>query len=168
MWRNSKKWIIVDVVTYVSQTNAIHTMAWWLGGSMFQEVEQAESSTLATPGSYPLPTSSLRATITATIIREEAAESLLPDIQGDAERAALTHVLNRYKAQWWLLHLHRVGADPVSYWRKQLGAEIMGATRDKNGPSQRKKLLWRFFQSFTPTGKYDLVDLDLDPLSGNL
>jgi hypothetical protein len=164
MWKNSKKWIIVDVVTHVSQSQAIHTMAWWLGVSMYQEVEQAESSTLATPGSYPLPTSSLRATITATIIREEAAESLLPAIQGDAELAALAHVLNRYKAQWWLLHLRRVGADPVSYWREQFGVEITAATRDKNGTSQQKKFLWCFFQSFTLKGKYELVDLNLDPL----
>ena len=80
---------------------------------MFQEVEHAKSSTFATIGSYPLAISSRRATITATIIREEAAESLLPDIQGDAELAALTHVLNRYNAQWWLLNLRIVGADPL-------------------------------------------------------
>lgn len=131
---------------------------------MFQEVEHAESSTFATLGSYPLPTSSRRATITATIIREEAAESLLPDIQGDAELAALTHVLNRYHVLWWLLHLRRVGADPVSYWKEQLGDEIKAATICENDPPQRMKFPWGFFQSFTAKGKYDLVDLDLDPL----
>jgi hypothetical protein len=131
---------------------------------MFQESVHAESSTLSPPGSYPLSESLRRATITATIIREEAAESLLPGIQGDAELAALTQVLNRYKAQWWLKHLSRVGADPVIYWREQLGEEIKAATRGKNTPSQRKKFPWRFFQSFTASVKYDLVDLDLDPL----
>jgi hypothetical protein len=131
---------------------------------MFQEVEHAEGSTFATLGSYPLPTSSRRATITATIIREEAAESLLPAIQGVAERAALTHVLNRYTAPWWLLHLRRVGADPVSYWKEQLGDEIKAAIICENDAPQRKKLPWCFFQSFTARVIYDLVDLDLDPL----
>jgi hypothetical protein len=131
---------------------------------MFQESVHAESSTLAPRGSYPLSESLRRATITATIIREEAAESLLPDIQGDAELVALTQVLNRYKAQWWLKHLSSVGADPVIYWREQLGEEIKAATRGKNSTSQREKFPWRFFQSFTASVKYDLVDLDLDPL----
>jgi hypothetical protein len=58
---------------------------------------------------------------------------------GDAELAADAHVLNRYKAAWWLKHLSRVGADLVGYWREQLGEEIEAATRDKNGPPQRKK-----------------------------
>jgi len=131
---------------------------------MFEESVHAESSTLSTPGSYPLSESLHRATITATIIREEAAESLLPGIQGDAELAALTQVLNRYKASWWLKHLSRVGADPVIYWREQLGEEIKAATRGKNSPSQRKKYPWCFFRSFTARVKYELVDLDLDPL----
>jgi hypothetical protein len=74
---------------------------------MFQEVEQAESSTFATLGPYPPPTSSLRIKITATIIREEAAESLLVDIQEEAELVALACVLNRYDAQWWVQHLLR-------------------------------------------------------------
>src|SRR5215831_1428100 len=99
---NSEKRTIVDVVTHVSQTHAKHTMTWRLGGSLFQEGEHTESCTLSTLGSYPLPTSSRRATITATIIREEAAESLLAGIQGDAELAALVEELNRYPTQWWL------------------------------------------------------------------
>lgn len=131
---------------------------------MFQESVHTEISALSTPGSYPLSESLRRATITATIIREEAAESLLPGIQGDAELAALTRVLNRYKAQWWLKHLSCVGADPVIYWREQLGEEIKAATRGKNRPSQRKKFPWYFFRNFTASVKYDLVDLDLDPL----
>lgn len=131
---------------------------------MFQQDVHAESSTLSTLGSYPLSESSLRATITATIIREEAAESLLPHIPEDAELAALTQVLNRYKAQWWLKHLSCVGTDPVIYWREQLGEEIKAATRGKNSPSQRKKYPWCFFRSITARVKYDLVDLDLDPL----
>ena len=131
---------------------------------MFEESVRGESSTLSTQGSYPLSESSRRATITATIIREEAAESLLPGIQGDAELAALARVLNRYKALWWLKHLSRVGADPVIYWREQLGEEIKAATRGKDSPSQRKKCHWCFFRSSTARVKYDLVDLDLDSL----
>jgi hypothetical protein len=96
MQRNSKKRVIVDVVTHVRQTHAVHTMAWQLRGSKFQEGEHAESSTLSTLGSYPLATSSRRATMTVTIIREEAAESFLAGIQGDAEPASLVEVLNRY------------------------------------------------------------------------
>jgi hypothetical protein len=130
---------------------------------MFQVSVLTESSTLSTPSSYPLSKYSRRAAITATIIREEATESLLPDIQGDAELAALTHVLNRYNAQWWLKHLRNVGADPGSYWKAQLGEEIKAATRGKNSPTPRKKFPWCFFQNFTASVKYDLVDLDLDP-----
>src|SRR6202023_2245072 len=63
---------------------------------MFQKVMHPESSALATRGSHSLFEFSLRDRITATIIREEAAESLLPGIQGDAELAALNSVLNRY------------------------------------------------------------------------
>jgi hypothetical protein len=130
---------------------------------MFQESEHAESSTVSTLGSYPLSQFSRRATITATIIREEAAESLLPGIQGDAELAALAQVLNRYQAQWWLKHLRSVGADPASYWRDQLGEEIKAATRGKNSPPKRKQFPWCFFRSFTASVTYDVVDLDLDP-----
>jgi hypothetical protein len=96
MQRNSKKRVIVDAVTHVSQTHAVHTMAWQLRGSKFQEGEHAERSTLSTLGSNPLVTSSRRATITVTIIGEEAAESFLAGIQGDAELASLVEVLNRY------------------------------------------------------------------------
>ena len=129
---------------------------------MFQEAIHTESSMLATTGSYPLSDVSLRDSVTATIIREEAAESLLSGIRGDAELAALVQVLNRYKAQWWLKHLSRVGADPATYWRAQLGEEIKAATRGKHSTSQRKKFPWWFFGRFTP--KYELCHLDLEPL----
>lgn len=132
---------------------------------MFEEGGHAESSSLALSGSNPPSLSARRATITATIIREEAAESLLPDIHGDVELAVLALVLNRYKAAWWLKHLRRVGADPVSYWRKQLGEEIKEAMRGKCSPPQRKKFPWYFFQNFTVRATYDVVDLHLDPLS---
>ena len=113
------KWLLVKraivvVVTHVSQTQAIHEMGRWMGGSMFEEGEQAESSILAPSGFNPPSLSSRRATITATIMCEEAAESLIPDIRGDAELAVLAHVLNSYNAQWWLKHLRSVGADPVT------------------------------------------------------
>lgn len=65
---------------------------------MFQEGEHAESSTLSTLSSYSLTKSSRRATITGTLIREKAAESLLAGIKGDAALAALVEVLNRYPA----------------------------------------------------------------------
>src|SRR5438105_12236218 len=103
---------------------------------MFQKGAYAEKSTVSTRDSYPLSDSSLSDRITATIIREEAAEVLLPGIHGDAELAALVQVLNRYKAQWWLQHLSRVGADPETYWRAQLGEEIQAATRGKDSTSQ--------------------------------
>jgi len=127
---------------------------------MFQKGEHAESSTVSTLNSYQLSETSFRARITATIIREEAAESLLADVQGDAELVALAHVLNRYSMQWWLEHLQRVGADPVRYWRAQLGEEIKAAARGQNSFPQRKKFRW----CFTARRKYDLVDLDLEPL----
>jgi hypothetical protein len=130
---------------------------------MFQERIHAESSTLSPQGSTLQYASSRRAAITATMIREEAAESLLPGIQGDAELIALTRVLNRYDAQWWLKHLRSVGADPVSYWSAQLGEEIKVATRGKNRPPPRKKFPWCFFQSCTASVRYDVVDLDLEP-----
>jgi hypothetical protein len=101
-------------------------------GGTPEEGEQAERSTLSTPGSSSLSQVTLRAAITTTIISEEAAESLLPGIHGDVELAVLAHVLNRYNAQRRLKHLRRVGADPVSYWREQLGEEIETATRGKN------------------------------------
>jgi hypothetical protein len=105
---------------------------------MPEEGEQAESSTLSTPGSSSLSKVTLRAAITTTIIREEAAESFLPGIHGDVELAVLAHVLNSYNAQWWLKHLRRVGADPVSYWREQLGEEIETATRGRNSALRGK------------------------------
>ena len=129
---------------------------------MFQKGAHAESSIVSTRDSYPLSDPSLSDRITATIIREEAAEVLLPDIQGDTELAALVQVLNRYKAQWWLKHLSRVGADPETYWRAQLGEEIKAATRGKKSTSQRKKFPWWSFGKFTT--KYELCHLDLDPL----
>jgi len=131
---------------------------------MFQQSVQAHGSALPTRGSHLLSGTSLSDRITATIIREEAAESLLPGIQGDAELAALNQILNRYNAHWWLQHLSSVGADPVSYWRKQLGAEIKAATRGKNSTPQRKHSPWWFFRSFTTRVKYDLSHLELDPL----
>ena len=67
---------------------------------MFQKGAPAESSIVSTRDSYPLSESSLSDRITATIIREEAAEVLLPGIQGGAELAALVQVLNRYKATY--------------------------------------------------------------------
>lgn len=130
---------------------------------MFQERVHAESSTLSPQGSTPPSASSRRAAITATMIREEAAESLLPSIQGDAELVALTRVLNRYDAQWWLKHVRSVGADPVSYWNTQLGEEIKVAKRGKNRPPPRKKFPWCFFQSSTDSVTYDVIDLDLEP-----
>lgn len=132
---------------------------------MFQQDMRAASSALTTRRSHSLFEFSLRDRITATIIREEAAESLLPGIQGDAELTALIHVLNRYNAHWWLQHLSSVGADPASYWTAQLGAEIKAATRGKNSTPQRKHSPWWFFRSFITTRiKYDLSQLELDPL----
>ena len=101
-------------------------------GGTPEEGELTELSTLSTLGSSSLSKVTLRAAITTTIIREEGAESLLPGIHGDVDLAVLAHVLNRYNAQRWLKHLRRVGADPVSYWREQLGEEIETATRGKN------------------------------------
>src|SRR5437588_2704812 len=131
---------------------------------MFQQDMRAASSALTTRRSHSLFEFSLRDRITATIIREEAAESLLPGIRGDAELIALNHVLNRYNAHWSLQHLSSVGADPASYWRAQLGAEIKAATRGKNSTPQRKPSRWWFFRSFTTKAKYELFHLELDPL----
>ena len=112
----------------------------------------------------PLTAPSLRDTITATLIREEAAESLLQAIHEDAELAALVQVLNGYKSPWWLKHLSCVGADPARYWSQQLGEEIKAAMRSIYRPSQKKKFLQRFFRSLTRSRKYELSDLELDPL----
>ena len=131
---------------------------------MFRQDVHATGSTLPTQGSFLLSGTSLRDTITATIIREEAAESLLPGISGDAELAALTRVLNRYNTQWWLKHLSSVGADPARYWSEQLGAEIKAATRGQNSTSQGRKFSRRFFPSFTKRVRYELFHLELDPL----
>jgi hypothetical protein len=130
---------------------------------MVQKHVYPESSTLSTNGTYPLSETSRRARITATMIREEAAENLLPGIQGDAELVALSRVLKRYDAQWWLQHLSSVGADPASYWSSQLGEEIKAATIGKNSPTLKKKFPLSFFQSCTARVKYELTDLDLDP-----
>jgi len=62
---------------------------------MFQKGTHTESSTVSTRDSYPLSDSSLSDRITATIIREEAAEVLLPGVQGDAELVTFVQVLNR-------------------------------------------------------------------------
>src|SRR5712691_6552740 len=132
---------------------------------MFQQGVHAHDSALPTGGSHLLSGTSLRDRITATIIREEAAESLLSAIQGDAELAALTRVLNRYNTQWWLKHLSSVGADPARYWSEQLGAEIKAATRGKNSTSQGRKGSRWFFRGFTKKVRYELFHLDLDPLS---
>jgi hypothetical protein len=131
---------------------------------MIQKDMSIDNPTLAVPAPYPLSDLSLRDTITATIIREEAAESLLPGIQGDAELAALTQVLNRYNAQWWLKHLSSVGADPARYWREQLGAEIKVATRGQHCASQRKKFFRWSFRGFMKRRTYELFHLDLIPL----
>jgi len=131
---------------------------------MFQQGVHANNSALTTRGSHQLSGTSLRDTITATIIREEAAESLLAGISGDAELAALTQVLNRYNTQWWLKHVSSVGADPARYWSEQLGAEIKAATRGQNSSSQGRKFSRRFFPSFTKRVRYELFHLELDPL----
>lgn len=141
-----------------------HTRPHLLGGSMFHESIHAESSTLSPPGSSPLSEPSLRDRITATIIREEAAESILPGIHGEAELAALVQVFNRYQAHWWLQHLSLVGADPATYWRTRLGDEIRAATRSKKSTSQRKKVPWWFFGWRTTRVTYELCDLDLAQL----
>ena len=130
---------------------------------MLQVDVTSERSTLTTPGLYPLSESSLRERITATLIREEAAESLVLSIQGDSELAALIQVLNTYKVPWWLKHLSSAGADPARYWRETLGEEIKAATRGKSSTSQRKKFLWWFSRSSAVGVTYELSQLDLDP-----
>jgi hypothetical protein len=145
--------------THVSQTLAIFEMACLLEGSMLQVDVYAERSALSTPGVYPLSKFSLRDRLTATLIREEAAESLVPS----SELAALKQVLNTYKVPWWLHHLSSVGGDPASYWRETLGAQINAATRGKSSTSQRKKFLWWFSRSSAVGVKYEFSQHDLDP-----
>ncbi len=130
---------------------------------MLQVDVNSERSTLTTPELYPLSESSLRERVTATLIREEAAESLIPSIQSESELAALLQVLNSYKVAWWLKHLSRVGGDPAGYWRKTLGAEIKAATRGQSSISQRKKFLWWFSRSSAVGVKYEFSQHDLDP-----
>lgn len=130
---------------------------------MIQVDVNVDRSTHSTPGLYPLSEFSCRDRLTATLIREEAAESLLPSIQGDIELAALIEVLNKYKVPWWLKHLSSGGADPVRYWRETIGEEIKAVTRGKSSTSQRKKFLWWFSRSSAVGVKYELSQLDLDP-----
>ena len=130
---------------------------------MLQVDVHVERSTLSTPGLYPLSEFSRRDRLTATLIREEAAESLIPSIQGDSELAALIQVLNKYKVPWWLNHLSSVGGDPASYWRETLGAEINAATRGKSNTSQRKKFLWWFSRSSAVGVTCEFSHHDLDP-----
>jgi hypothetical protein len=130
---------------------------------MLQIDVPVERSTLSTPGLYPLSEFSRRDRLMATLIREEAAESLIPSIRGDSELAALIQVLNKYKVPWWLNHLSSVGGNPARYWREKLGAEINAATRGKSSTSQRKKFLWWFSSSSAAGVKYELSHHDLDP-----
>lgn len=130
---------------------------------MIQVDVNVDRSTHSTPGLYPLSEFSRRDRLTATLIREEAAESLAPSIRGNSELAALIQVLNKYKVLWWLHHLSSVGGDPARYWRETLGAEIMAATRGKSSTSQRKKFLWWFSRSPAVGVKYEFSLLDLDP-----
>jgi hypothetical protein len=131
---------------------------------MFQVDKYVERSALSTPGMNPPSDASLRDKITATIIREEAAESLLPSILNDAELVALNSVLNRYQESWWVQHLSLVGADPARYWREQLGDEIKAASKGKTNTSQRKKFAWWVFRSSAASITYELSQLDLSPL----
>ena len=124
---------------------------------------KVDRSTLSTQGLYPLSEFSRRDRLTATLIREEAAESLLPSIQGDSELVALIEVLNKNKVPWWLKHLSSAGADPARYWKETLGEEIKAATRGKSSTSQRKKFLWWFSRSSAVGVTYELSQLDLDP-----
>jgi hypothetical protein len=130
---------------------------------MLQVDVHLERSTLSPPGVDQLSEFSRKDRLTATLIREEAAESLLPSIQGESELAALIEVLNTYKVPWWLHHLSCVGADPVRYWREQLGAEIKAATRGKSSTSQRKKFLWWFSRNSAVGVMHEFSHHDLDP-----
>ena len=131
---------------------------------MLQVDVHLERSTLSPPGLDPLSEFSRRDRLTATLIREEAAESLLPSIQGDSELAALIQVLNMYKVPWWLKHLSSAGADPARYWREQLGAELKTATRGKSSTSQWMKFLRWFSRSSAVGVTYEFSHHDLDPL----
>ena len=122
-----------------------------------------ERSTLSTSRLYPLSEFSRRDRLTATLIREEAAESLVPGIRSESELAALIQVLNKYKVSWWLHHLRSVGGDPARYWREILGAEINAATRGKSSTSHRQKFLWWFSRSSAVGVKYEVSHHDLDP-----
>jgi hypothetical protein len=130
---------------------------------MLQIDVHVERPTLSPPDLFPLSEFSRRDRLTATLIREEAAESLSPSIQGDSELFALIEVLNKYKVPWWLKHLSSVGGDPARYWREKLGAEIQAATRGKSSTSQRKKFLWWFSRSSAVGVTYELSHHDLDP-----
>jgi hypothetical protein len=44
--------VIVNAVIHVSQTQAVHTIARWLGGSMLQEVEVESVPTMTTSVCY--------------------------------------------------------------------------------------------------------------------
>lgn len=128
----------------------------------------AERSALSPAGMNSRSEASLRESITATIIREEAAESFLASIRNDVELVALQGVLNRYSAFWWIQHLSKVGADPVGYWRQQLGAEIEAATKGRTNTAGRKKCSWwSFRRSATSAVQYELFHLDLTPLYGS-
>ncbi len=125
----------------------------------------AERSALSPAGMNSRSEASLRDSITATIIREEAAESLLPSIRNEAELVALQEVLNRYSACWWVQHLKKVGTDPVGYWRQQLGAEIEVATKGRTTTVGRKKCSWwSFRRTAASVVTYELFHLDLTPL----
>jgi hypothetical protein len=130
---------------------------------MLQVDVHVEKSTLSTPRLYTLSEFSRRDRLTATLIREEAAESLIPSLQSDSELAALLQVLNTYKVAWWLKHLSSVGGDPARYWSETLGAEIKAAMRGQSSPTQRKKFLWWFSRSSAVGVNYEFSHHDLDP-----
>ena len=67
---------------------------------------------------------SLRKKVTAILIREEAAESLLQIIP-DHLFEALQIVLNLYDTHWWFAQLEHVKADPVQFWRAKLWDQII-------------------------------------------
>ena len=131
---------------------------------MVQIDTPAQRSALSPAGMNTRSEASLRDSITATIIREEAAESLLPGIRNDAELVALHEILNSYSAFWWVQHLRKVGTDPVGYWRKHLGAEIETATKGRTSTARRKKCSWCIFRRSADRVTYELFHLDLTPL----
>src|SRR6266567_743473 len=120
---------------------------------MFQGGINTESSALPTQDFHSLSDSSLRDTITATLIREEAAESLLLSLQGDAELAALNQVLNRYKAQWWFFRSFDMSVE-VKY-------SCSGSTAFELRVSISSDFATNI--SFAHGVKYELSQLDLDP-----